>query len=496
MTQPIAKVAIVGRDADAWITALLLKNVLANNRSSIEVQLVELPSGLSEHEFFSVLPNYKILHNALGANENVLMKVARGYFSYGQRFVNWSGASSAYMHAYDRKGIDFHGIDFFQFWLKATAQGLQVPLEEFSLGAVAAKQSRHVIFDEIPSTLSHASYGYNLSGSHYVRTIAKAAIKSGITHAAGTIAEVAVSDGQIESLVLDNGTRIDADFFIDASGSDAILMKKVEQDNVESWSKWFMCDRVILASAKPLQPRPTFNQVAAFAQGWVGLYPLLDRTAVSISYSSSYADAHSVLKTVTALSGLAIVNPVETKLDHGCRLRPWVGNCLAVGSTVVNTDCIDATYLHLLHVGLSMLRNLFPKTTECAAEASIYNKQMAEFVSGVRDFQLTHFAFNKRVGEPFWDQQRNVILPESLVRKVELFKARGIVGLEENDSFSSESWTSVLLGHGLMPTTYNPLVDKMPEEEMKSKFQQLLTHIQKEVSNMPSVESHFEMSVL
>lgn len=496
MTQVITKVAIVGRDADAWIATLLLKNVLANNGSPIEVQLIELPSNLSEHDFYSVLPNYKIMHNALGANENVLMKAARGYFSYGQRFANWSGTSSAFMHAYDRKGIDFYGIDFIQFWLKAVAKGLQVPLEEFSLGAVAAKQSRHVIFDEIPSTLSHASYGYNLSAPHYVRTIAKAAIKSGIKHTAGNITEIHTDNGQIQSIVLDSGAKIDADFFIDASGSDAFLLKKIEQDNIESWAKWFTCDRIIVGSAKALQPRPTFNQIAAFPQGWVGFYPLLDRTAVSISYSSSFADARSVLETVTALSGLTISNPVETNIDHGCRLRPWVGNCLAVGSTIASTDYLDATYLHLLHVGLSLLRNLFPKTTDCDAEANIYNTQMAEFIGGVRDFQLTHFALNKRHGDPFWDQQRGISLPDSLVKKVELFKARGMVGLNENDTFSNESWTSVLLGHGVMPATYNPLVDKMPEEEMINKFQQLLAHIHKEVSNMPSVESHFEMSVL
>lgn len=495
MTQSIQKIVIVGRDADAWISALLLKNLLGNSAATTEVELIEIGSELGADDFYSVLPSHKALHHMLGANESALMSSTKGYFSYGQRFANWSGSGPAFMQAYDRIGVDFSGVDFLQYWLKASANGLQVPLEDFCLGAVAAKQSRHVVFGEIPSSFSHAAYGYNLNAIAYVRAIAKAALRAGVKHTRGKVTTVVTEEKKIKHLVLNDGSEISANFFIDATGSEALLIKHLEENNIESWGHLFGCDRVVVGSAKVLQPRPAFSQIAAFAEGWVGFFPLQDRTAVSISYSSAHIGSREVLEKVTAFSGLMINNPVETPIAYGCRRNPWVGNCLAVGGAAVSADLLDSTQLHLLHVGLSLLRDLLPNAAECETETRLYNQHMSEYVAGVRDFQLAHYVLNKRYGEPFWDSRRSVDVPESLAKKIELFGARGLVAQQEHDTFESENWAALFIGHGLMPKTYNLLVNKMPEQEMIQRFQQLLAYIRKEVTNMPALDAYFEMSV-
>jgi len=496
LNNPIKKVAIVGRDADAWLTALMLQQGFRSSSQMIDVELIELPSHLTPQDFFSVLPSHKILHSAIGARENLLLRAAKGCYCFGQRFSNWSGGSAPFIHAYDRFGADFEGIDFYQFWVKASVSGMKVPLEEFSLGAVAAKQAKYVVFDEATETFSQAAHGYHLSALDYTKAIAQAALAIGVKHTPGELAGVKVQNGNISSISLADGTEINADFYIDASGSEALLIKNLEVDNIDGWSKWLPANRIVIASAPTLEPLPGFSQISAFKEGWVGIYPLLDRTAINIVYSSEYSTAKAVLEKVAALTGLQITNATEIPFAPGARKKQWIGNCVAVGSSAVSLEPLDATQLHLLHVGLSLLRSLFPNDAAGMPEADIYNQKMCGFVENVRDYQIAHYHLNKRFGEPFWDAVRTVELPAALREKIKLFESRGIVALDEDETFKQEDWTSLFVGHNVHTQSFDPLVNKFSDEELIIKFQQLLGHIKTEIEKMPSLQAQVEITLL
>ncbi|HTF94625.1 MAG TPA: tryptophan 7-halogenase [Cellvibrio sp.] len=496
MSFPINKIVVVGKDADAWIAALMLKRAFSNFTSAIQIHLVELNSELIKHDFFSVLPGHQLLHKVLGANESGLLAAAKGLYSFGQRFSNWSGSASAFIHGYDKFGADLKGVDFLHYWLKASESGLNVPLEDFSLGVVAAKANRFVTASDISSNFSEASYGYNLSATPYVQTIAKVALKLGVIHHRGTIASVEVDEKKIKCIRLANDDVVDGDFFIDASGSDGILIKHLEEKNYDDWSNWFGCNHQLIGSAKPLSPRPAFSQISAFAPGWIGIFPLLDRTAVSISYNSSIANHEEVLDQATAISGLRLESPTLTEISYGARKQQWIGNCVAVGDAAARMDSIDAQHLHLLHVGLSLLRALFPNNNNYLVEAKIYNEKMNNYIIGMRDYQLAHYYLNRRFGDPFWDMCRKVNIPESLQRRLELFKKRGLVALTEEDVFQVADWQSLFIGHGLRPAHYSPLVNQIPDHELITRFQQILSYISKEVNCLPMFETQVEINLL
>ena len=84
------------------------------DKGYIEAELDVGEAGIAEHLF----------HRLLGLDENKLLRASRGLFSLGQRFSNWSGGDSAFLHAYDTQGISLSHVDFYQYWLKARAQGL------------------------------------------------------------------------------------------------------------------------------------------------------------------------------------------------------------------------------------------------------------------------------------------------------------------------------------------------------------------------------------
>lgn len=490
----IKKIAIVGRDADAWLTSLMLQLSFAKSSSPVEVKLIELPSKIHPHDFYSVLPSHKILHKVLGINENVLFKASSQY-SLGQRFVNWTNNES-FFHCYDTHGISMGYVDFFQYWIKArNRMQLDVPLEDFSLGVELAKQGRFVSLGESSDAFSKATYGYHLNALSYLRIIAKAAVNAGLQYQTNQIKDVRSENGFIKSILLDDGTTIEADLFVDASGEEAVLISKLEDSgNYESWSRWLPCDRQIQVSAPPLSPMPVFAQIAAFKHGWMGFFPLLNRTALTSVYSSSAATTDDVVKNMEVISRARMDGFVEKTISAGARKKCWIGNCIALGTAAVSLEPLDAVQLHLLHVGLSWLRSLFPNDKNLMPESDVFNFKMQSHAVNIRDFQIAHYKLNRRAGDPFWDKLRTMEVPETLERKLKLFSYRGVVGMLEDETFQEENWTSILVGHGLIPSTYDPLVDKISEEDHVQQFQRILQYVQSEAQKMPTIEAHIEMN--
>jgi len=490
----VRKVVIVGRDAAAWLSALAIQRSFG--QAGVEVEMVELPSALRPQDVYLTLPTQQAFHKLLGLDENRLLRACSGLFSLGQRFSNWSGSGGHYLHAYDTHGVSLSNVDFFQYWSKARASGLKLPLEDFSLGATAAKQGRFVLHNDSTRVFSKASYGYNLGAIAYLRALGKVALQAGLRHTVGELASVQREGQRILSLTLRQGATIEGDLFIDASGPEACLMRQLEDtDNFQSWRHWLPCDRVMAASAPVLEPIPSFSQVSAFREGWLAIIPLVDRTALVAAYSARHADDKEMLQKLSVLSGLRLTGDAVTDVfKAGGRKRHWIGNCVAMGDTAVNLDPLDAAQLHLLHTGLSWLVSLFPVDREAFPEAAVYNAKMASHAAGVRDFQACHFKLNRRFGEPLWDAVREQDAPATLAHKIRLFEARGVVALQEDETFLEENWTSIFVGHHLFAKTWDPQVDRIPDHEQIANFQRMLKFIAGEVAAMPSLQAHIELN--
>lgn len=495
MDRSIRKVVIVGRDAGAWLSALALQLNFGRADNGIEIELIELPSALRPQDVYVTLPAQQAFHRLLRLDENRLLRACSGLYALGQRFSNWSGSAAPFLHAYDTHGISLSRVDFFQYWLKARATGLNVPLEEFSLGAVAAKQGRFVVFNESTESFSNATYGYHLSAIPYLQAIGKTALQAGLHHRVGEPHSVEHRDGHIQSITLRDGSTVEGDLFIDASGPEGCLIRHLEQNNFESWKEWLPCDRLMVASAPLLTPVPAFSQISAFREGWLGTYPLMDRTALVAAYSSEFIKDQDMLRTMSALSGLRIEGDAfMSPMSPGARLNPWSGNCVAIGDTAVSLDPLDAVQLQILNIGISYLISLFPVDRNDMKEAEIYNMKLALHVTGLRDFQISHFKLNRRFDQLLWDTARERTVPETLARKLRLFESRGIVAMEEDETFQEENWTSVFVGHQLIPKSWDPLVDKIPEQEQIAHFQKILSFIASEVKAMPSLQAHLELN--
>ena len=488
VSRRVESVAIVGRDAAAWIAAIALQRAVG--RTGVRVQVVRLPSHLQEVDLYSAAPSLVGLHKLMGLDEALVLRAGSGVPMAGQRFSNWGRSKPPFIHGYDNQDPGGYDLGFLQYWLKARAEGLRVEYEDFSLAAAAAKHGRFPSGAAQNNGLS-AARGYNLHAIGYVALLKQYAQHLGVEIKAGPISAIDRDGDTIASVTLADGERVEADLFIDASGEEALLIRDMPGSDFEPWSEWLPCDRILAASGPRLNPLPAYSQISAFRGGWVGLYPLQNRTAVVAVYDSSNFSDADMQQSLPVLSGMQIGgDAVITPFRSGMRPRPWIGNCVAVGEAAIALEPLDAVQLHLAHIGVSHLVTLFPVDADQLLEAEPYNSAMVANARNVRDFQIAHYRLNQRYDEPFWDRARDVQGPESLETKTGLFGSRGQIILYDDESFQEQNWSSIFIGHGLMPRSYDPRIDLIPREEHIQKVQQRLREIAVTVNSMPSVETY------
>jgi tryptophan halogenase len=491
MSRPVGSVVVVGRDAALWLTALSLQRAFA--RTGLKVKVVELPSYLPAVEAYVAMPPLAALHRLLGLSEDEILAQCAGVYSLGQRFVNWAKAGEDFMNAYDTVGAPLNNVDFIQYFTAARARGLTERYEDFSLAAVVAKQGRMVVHTDDTDRISTAAHGYHLDARSYARFLTTQAARSGVTYVAGPVRDVARNGETITGLTTAEGQVVEGDLFVDLS-VEGVLIEQVARGGFEPWS-WFACDRILSASAAALSPLPGFAQVAAGPAGWIGVYPLQGRTALTAVYSSQAASERDMLRALASLSRNNLMGePMATPFRAGARRSAWVGNCVAIGEAAARAEPLDAAPMQILQTGISHLVALFPVDADNLLEAEIYNAALASHLRNIRDFQIAHYKLNGRTGEPLWDRARSMAAPDELAYKIAQFQNRGRVPIYDDETFQEANWASVVLGHGLKPRSYDPLVDQMPQDEQSQKLQDLLTFMRNQAAEMPSVDAQLEMA--
>jgi len=487
----VTNVAVLGRDAPLWIAAAAIQRSLGH--LGVSVRAIELPSILQPQDVYSAMPAIQGLHKQIGLSENLAIAAARAVPLAAQRYSNWAGASPPWMVGYDDPPPPGSDVDFVHYWARGRQEGLKPAFEDFSLAASAAKHARVPVYQD-GSELS-AAYGYNLAAVPYTSLLKAHASRLGVNVETAAIENVLIQDGRIGSIVLSSADRVEADLFVDASGTEGALITRLPGSQFEPWDEWLPCDRMVVASGASINPPPLYSQISAFRAGWLGLYPLQDRTAIIAAYNSKHISEAEIIESLPLLAripiaGEAIVSP----LRRGLRSRSWIGNCVAVGEAAIGVDPLESLGLYATHTCVSHLMALFPVERHAFPEAERYNREIALAGQNLRDIQSAHYSLNRRFDEPFWDECRDRTPPESLQRKLEVFSLTAHVPLNDEEPFEEQQWAALLSGAGIVPKRYDPRIDVAPDEALIQKVQQRLRDIAVAVPNMPSADDFLKQS--
>jgi len=487
-TQAIRHVVIVGGGTAGWMAAAVLARLLRNGVT--KVTLVESEEigivGVGE----ATIPPITTFNQLLGIDENDFMRSTQGTYKLGIEFYDWTRLGHRYMHPFGTFGLDMEAVKFHQFWLKSHLRGEEHDICEFNLCAVAARLARFTRPGNDPATvLASLKYAYQFDASLYARYLRNYSEQRGVVRREGKIVDVALrgEDGFIDAVVMEGGERIAGDLFIDCSGFRGLLIEGALKTGFEEWTHWLPCDRAVAVPCAGIANERPLTRATARKSGWQWRIPLQHRIGNGYVYSSPHLSDDEAATTLLAnLDGEALAEPRFLRFTTGRRKLFWNRNCVALGLASGFIEPLESTSIHLIQSGISKLLSLFPHRGFEPAEIAEYNRLSISQIEQVRDFVILHYKATERNDSPFWRQCRDMDIPDSLARKIELFRAAGRLFRYEDDLFSETSWVAVLLGQNIVPRAYDPLVDTLGEQPIRGNLERMKQLIRRTAEAMPT----------
>lgn len=483
----LQSIVIVGGGTSGWMTAAALSRLL---RGKYSITLVESDDigivGVGE----ATIPMIQLFNKAAGLDENEFLRATHGTFKLGIEFVNWGKLGDRYMHGFGRFGQDLWTVSFDQYWQKMHQAGRAADLEEYSINRMAAKHNKFMraATDMPGSPLGEITHAFHFDASLYAKFLRQRAEIAGVRRIEGRIVSVPVrdADGHIEAVVLENGTRVEGELFIDCSGFRGLLIEQTLKAGYEDWTHWLPCDRAIAvpcASAPELLP---YTRATAHQAGWQWRIPLQNRIGNGHVHCSRYMsedEATAIL--LSNLDGPPLAEPRVLRFVTGMRKQMWVKNCVAVGLASGFMEPLESTSIHLVQTAISRILSFFPDRGFEQRDIDEYNRLSRFEYEKIRDFLILHYHLTERNDSPFWNYCRTMSVPESLEARMSLYRSHGRVVREGNELFSEVAWLQVMHGQGLRAAGYHPLADLPSDKEITDYLENVRLVIQKCLAVMP-----------
>jgi tryptophan halogenase len=450
---PIRKVAVAGGGLAGWSAAAALKRHLP----LLEVEIVDpaIPADSIVDRVISTLPSIVHFHQDLGLTEADTVLRAGSGLRQGTLFEDWSNGRPAYVHAYGNYGRPIEGAPFHQQWLRASRVGDVGPFDRFSAAAELGRAGRVGAADG-----EKIGYGYQLTLDRYQQLMRAYALHLGVVERPAKVRDIELrgENGFIDKLLLDNGSTIIADLFVDCTGPAAMLRSLAGGEFID-WSQWLPCDRLIFTGGDPDPGAQLLDRVCAIECGW--------RWSASSPLLASHGAAFSSARTRNLHESLpddCRSNAVEISIRQGRWAQPWAGNCVAIGDAAVAVEPLEWTNLHLVHSQIDRLVSMMPGRDCSPVELGEYNRQCCAEADRIRDFICLHYVSARRE-ERFWKDAAAIEPPDSLAHTLSLFAERGRLPHYEEETFPRDSWLAVLFGQGVEPRRIDPLADIIPAEQ-------------------------------
>lgn len=477
-------IVIVGGGTSGWMAAASLARKFAGNRYSriIVVDSSHIGTvGVGE----ATVPTIRAYLDSLKINEIDFISRCNATFKLAIGFEGWAGENSRFYHPFAEHGVPINGVPFHHLWTRLKKSGLAAPIDSYCLGSQLANRMRFALPLKDKNGELLFNYAYHFDAALVAAYLKSWAVTHGVKHIDAHIKGVnqdAVT-GDVTGLVLDDGREITADFFIDCSGFQGLLIENALKTGYDDWSRWLPCDRAVaLPCESRLEPAPYTRSLACEA-GWQWRIPLQHRVGNGYVYcSGAISDERALEQLVNKLEGPAIAEPKIIPFVTGMRRNIWTRNVFALGLASGFLEPLESTSLYMVQTSIQSLINNFPTRNDNPRLRDEVNRRNREHQEHLRDFIILHYALNKRYGEAFWDQCRAMALPDSLSEQIELFRHTGRIKAGASDFFRFSSWVSMFAGFGIVPEYYHPSADDFALESLADEFNSMNQGIEAAVS--------------
>jgi tryptophan halogenase len=469
MTQaPERRIVIVGGGTAGWMTAAALARFCLPTSAVTLIESDEIGTiGVGE----ATIPAIRNFNNALGIDEAEFLAACGGTYKLGIAFEGWGKPDEGYVHAFGLVGRGLGLLPFHHYWLRGRALGMAKPLGHYVLNTVALAQDRFAHVERAQdSSLPPMPYAFHFDAGLYARYLRRFAEVRGVARQEGRIVAVQRNpeSDDISAVLLANGTRVAGDLFVDCSGFRGLLIEQELEAGFEDWSRWLRCDTAVAVPCASVTPLTPYTRSTARRAGWQWRIPLQHRIGNGHVFCSEHVSEDEATAVLLAnLDGEALAEPRTVRFRTGRRLKCWVRNVVAIGLSSGFIEPLESTSIHLIQTGINRLLDLLPAGKVSEAARDEYNRRSRFEMERLRDFVILHYHANQRTGEPFWDAVRTMDIPDTLQRKISLFRDTATVFREGDELFDIPGWVQVMIGQEILPREWHPIASQVAPDKLR-----------------------------
>lgn len=310
------------------------------------------------------------------------------------------------------------------------------------------------------------------------------------------------TEGNIESVVLDDGSRVGGDFFVDATGFRRLLMKKLGV-GWESYKDVLPVDSAMpfIMKFKPGEPVLPITVAQAMGSGWMWKTPLQHRKGCGYVYSSEFITQEEAQEEIEGELGHEIEPIANLKFDSGKLKDFWVKNCLSMGLASSFIEPLEATAIHATVMqSVIFTREFLAPTREMTlndGNRRFYNDRIHEMLDSYKDFTVFHYQ-GGRTDTEFWkhivEEKLTTPLVEDYIEKSKSLIPATFLFQDKYGIDSLWKWTLA----GLDMITAEDAVKQLKFQNVyeigKIEFNEYYKYMEKELNNSSSIYIDVELS--
>ena len=419
------KIVIAGGGTAGWLSALFLaKQNLHRDIPAYDVTLIEsddIPiigagegsTGVLQKVLLSTLTELE------GFNEQEFFQNCNTTFKLGIDCIDWNGVGDRFFESLSGTQTSNWPLDrdftICSKYGKAADSTANKYLWEKNLTPFLKNQNTDNV---------EPGYAYHFDAHKVGEWFKKIALENGIKLQKGTITDTKLNskNGELQKVILKDGTEIESDFWIDCTGFNRVLSKSVGSEWV-SYSEYLPINSALVYSHKYEEGEEISPATTAWAMpnGWMWQIPTQERLGCGYCYSDKFVSEEQALKELQEVTGRKITPLRTIKFDSGRLKEVWKKNVLSIGLSSSFLEPLEATSIHssiiqLVHLTqhhLSPYKEDMMRKSNIEANNKHFNIMLDEFRALIQIHYIT-----KRDDTPFWKYVNNDLKKDPLVEKI------------------------------------------------------------------------------
>ncbi|GAA0268471.1 tryptophan 7-halogenase [Alteraurantiacibacter aestuarii] len=440
----LRRIAIAGGGQLGILTAIALRRALPDAQVVV-IGLPPDPAGFADRAS-TALPFTNRLHDRLKIDETQLVQRAGGSHRLVTRYFGWGDEDQV---GEKQNGAMAYGATldpqlrtrFAQEWGggRSAGGGASPP---GSLAEVLADAGRFAVPPgDVSTPIDQVDYALRWNMPAYREMLIAMAQQLGAQHVAGTM-EALQPDGAggLAAIAIAGQGLIEADLFIDCSGTQAHLLSALPEAKRQDWSAMLPVRRVL--HAIPGEPMLALeDRFSLLPEGWLCEFAGRDGLQVTLALADGVSEDAALRALGAGPAGLVQMEP-------GCAQLPWCGNVIALGDAAASFEPLGFLNLDLAHRQLALLLEMLPGRTIEPLERAEYNRRALLMAQQVRDTLAVHYA-SPRARQVFGACE----LPPSLEAALDQFARRGRLPFRDEPALLVQEYMALLRALGFAEGT-------------------------------------------